>query len=305
MLLAFHLGRVCIFALHNNCLWHTFYSGAVTLKLFVTFAVLCFVPYFFCVCACVCVRALVCIKETRQLSTIQLPNFLRRLKWKVQILVTSFTSTRFACLLRQQCFLSSLQSFQGSGSLPWLGTCALKPTVQHWTEKDIFEPIAGQPWCSPLCFYTRCPYGFLTSSAISVLHFSLPALPRQFAWSQPSLPVHTYDTPLGKPLILLLFTAVLFCRIAVAASASPYCRVLACACSHFHCWAARLFVSCTLLALVSFLFYLMGIIFAVFVLLQVVQECRKQATDATELWPRWFRRHCLNAIGLLVVLLIC
>lgn len=201
-------------------------------------------------------------------------------------------------------FLPPIIPRQWLTSLAWhLCTEAHSPALDG--EKDIFEPIAGQPWCSPLCFYTRCPYGFLTSSAISVLHFSLPALPRQFAWSQPSLPVYTYDTPLGKPLILLLFTAVLFCRIAVAASASPHCRVLACACSHFHCWAARLFVSCTLLALVSFLFYLMGIIFAVFVLLQVVQECRKQATDATELWPRWFRRHCLNAIGLLVVLLIC
>lgn len=81
---SFHLGRVCIFALHNNCLWHTFYSGAVTLKLFVTFAVLYFVSFclcvLVCVCVCVCMYVLVCIKETRQLSTIQLPNFLRRLK---------------------------------------------------------------------------------------------------------------------------------------------------------------------------------------------------------------------------------
>lgn len=61
MLLAFHLGRVCIFALHNNCLWHTFYSGAVTLKLFVTFAVLCFVPYFFFFCVCMRVCACACM----------------------------------------------------------------------------------------------------------------------------------------------------------------------------------------------------------------------------------------------------
>lgn len=103
-------------------------------------AVFCFL--FFCVCVLVCVRMLVCIKETRQLSTIQLPNFLRRLKWKVQILVTSFTSTRFACVLRQQCFLSSLQSFQGSGSLPWLGTCALKPTQSsNGRRKKIFSSL--------------------------------------------------------------------------------------------------------------------------------------------------------------------
>lgn len=137
---SFHLGRVCIFALHNNCLWHTFYSGAVTLKLL---PLLCCILFsFFCVCVLVCVRMLVCIKETRQLSTIQLPNFLRRLKWKVQILVTSFTSTRFACVLRQQCFLSSLQSFQGSGSLPWLGTCALKPTQSsNGRRKKIFSSL--------------------------------------------------------------------------------------------------------------------------------------------------------------------
>lgn len=75
MLLAFHLGCVCIFALHNTCLWHIFYSGAVHRKLFVTSDVLCSVfP--------LCVR----MYETCRLSTIQLPNFARRLKQKeVQI----------------------------------------------------------------------------------------------------------------------------------------------------------------------------------------------------------------------------
>lgn len=44
----------------------------------------CILFLFVCVClyVCACMCVLVCIKETRQLSTIQLPNFLRRLKWK-------------------------------------------------------------------------------------------------------------------------------------------------------------------------------------------------------------------------------
>lgn len=63
MLLAFHLGCVCIFALHNTCLWHIFYSGAVHRKLFVTSAVLCSV---FLLC--------VHMYETCRLSTIHLPN---------------------------------------------------------------------------------------------------------------------------------------------------------------------------------------------------------------------------------------
>lgn len=58
---SFHLGRVCIFALHSNCLWHTFYSGAVTLKLFVTFAVLYFVSFCLCVLVCVCMYVCACM----------------------------------------------------------------------------------------------------------------------------------------------------------------------------------------------------------------------------------------------------
>lgn len=40
---------------------HTFYSGAVTLKLFVTFAVLYFVSFCLCVLVCVCVYVCACM----------------------------------------------------------------------------------------------------------------------------------------------------------------------------------------------------------------------------------------------------
>lgn len=215
-----------------------------------------------CMCVCVCMYVLVCIKETRQLSTIQLPNFLRRLKWK---------SANFSDIIH---LYSVLPAYWGSSVFfppsnhskavayfPGLAPVHWSPQSGIGRRKIFSSLLQGSRDAVPFVSTLAAPYGFPTSSAISVLHFSLPALPRQFAWSQPSLPVHTYDAPLGKPVVLLLFTAV--CRIAVAASASLHCRVLACACSHFHCWAARLFVSCTPFSIVLFFFNLMGIIFAV------------------------------------------
>lgn len=255
---SFHLGRVCIFALHNNCLWHTFYSGAVTLKLL---PLLCCIS-FFCLCVLVCVFS--CQFATRQLSTIQLPNFLRRLKWKVQILVTSFTSAQFACVLRQHCFLSSLKSFQGSGSLPWLGTCALKPTQSSNGQRRIFSsPLQGSRDAVPFVLHLLSlwlPHQQCNKCAPLFFFFCQPCLDSLPDLSRICLCIyiwHTARKACRPPAV--------HCWIAVA---SLRCRVLACACSHLHCWAARLFVSCTLLAL---FFFLMGIIFAVFVLWRVTR----------------------------------
>lgn len=143
MLLAFHLGCVCIFALHNTCLWHIFYSGAVHRKLFVTSDVLCSVfP--------LCVR----MYETCRLSTIQLPNFARRLKQKeVQIFTRDLPPPPSLPLFPLP---SPQQSFQqGSGQLPWLGTCALQKPARQAS-------------------FLRLPPPFLSSSAISV--FASPCL---------------------------------------------------------------------------------------------------------------------------------
>uniref|UniRef100_A0A6G5AGL6 Uncharacterized protein n=1 Tax=Rhipicephalus microplus TaxID=6941 RepID=A0A6G5AGL6_RHIMP len=52
---------------------------------------------------------------------------------------------RSICLrIEAALFLSSLKSFQGSGSLPWLGTCALKPTQSSNGQRRIFSsPLQG------------------------------------------------------------------------------------------------------------------------------------------------------------------
>lgn len=127
-------------------------------------AVFCFL--FFCVCACMCAYACM-YKRNPSVEHHPIAKFLEAAKVK-SANFSDIIHLYSVCLRIEAAVFSFLPPIiprQWLTSLAW-HLCTEAHTVQQWTEKkkDIFEPIAGQPWCSPLCSTLAAP----TASSLAV-----------------------------------------------------------------------------------------------------------------------------------------